>query len=160
MSRISIHIYPRSTAISCTISPVSEFPVSSELTRVLEFQPDLSDYEELDRDLTPGVITLAVVNFVCCLLMIVYLTLISSRFERLPFHFILCICISQIFQSLGMIFWHFPQAVLSVYSVCFITAAQMSCRLFLAFFAISLSSLSEGKRIENYKRQLTLFGFV
>lgn len=110
--------------------------------------------------MTPGVITLSVINFICCLLVIIYLTLISSRSERLPFHFVLCICISQIFQSLGMIFWHFPQVVLSVYAIAFITSAQMSCRLFLAFFAVSLSSLNEGKRFEKYKKELTLFGFV
>ncbi|XP_003745066.1 integral membrane protein GPR155 [Galendromus occidentalis] len=156
-------VNPQQISTAVCISSIMSLPllfVASKSTALNMVQPDLSDYQELGRDLTPGVIALAVVNFLCCVLVIIYLTLISSRFERLPFHFVLCICISQIFQSLGMIFWHFPQVVLNVYAVCFITASQMSCRLFLAFFAISLSSLNEGDRFEKYKRRLTLFGFV
>lgn len=66
----------------------------------------------------------------------------------------------KILQSVGLVFWHLPELVLEVYPVFFVTCGQMSGRLFLAFFAMSISpSLTESSQLERFKRPLTFIGF-
>ncbi|OQR72650.1 integral membrane protein-like [Tropilaelaps mercedesae] len=70
------------------------------------------------------------------------------------------LAIAQILQSVGLLFWHVPHLVLHVYPVFFVTCGQMSGRLFLAFFAVSVSpSLAESPTLDRLKRPLTLIGF-
>ncbi|XP_022670065.1 uncharacterized protein LOC111253981 isoform X2 [Varroa destructor] len=156
-------INPQEISMAVCISSVLSLPllfVASKATALAIAQPDTSDYAALSSSLVPGVLCLCIANFLCGLLIVVYLTKISSRYTLLPFHFILCFSLTQILQSVGLVFWHLPELVLEVYPVFFVTCGQMSGRLFLAFFAMSISpSLTESSQLERFKRPLTFIGF-
>ncbi|XP_022701790.1 integral membrane protein GPR155-like isoform X4 [Varroa jacobsoni] len=156
-------INPQEISMAVCVSSVLSLPllfVASKATALAIAQPDTSDYAALSSSLVPGVLCLCIANFLCGLLIVVYLTKISSRYTLLPFHFILCFSLTQILQSVGLVFWHLPELVLEVYPVFFVTCGQMSGRLFLAFFAMSISpSLTESSQLERFKRPLTFIGF-